>query len=89
LSVPSARVYTTRDRDLDAALDIAVAAGLTEPDASQPRRLHALAVYGARCLEREQERAEILASYEQLSADEERLQAIRGSVLAAAEDGIL
>ena len=84
-----ARIYTPVDNDLGRALETAVAAGLVEEGASPAKRLRALALYADRRLVEDREREEKLEAYRGLAEDEERLSAIRGSVLAAAEDGIL
>jgi len=83
------RIYTALDDTLGRALDTAVDAGLVNEGASRSERLRALALYADRRLQDDREREEKLAAYRELAQDEERLAAIRGSVLAAVDDGIL
>lgn len=83
------RVYTQFDADLGRALETAVEAGLVAASASRSERLRALALYADQRLNDDREREEKLAAYRELAEDEERLAAIRGSVLAAVDDGIL
>jgi len=83
------RIYTALDDTLGRALDTAVDAGLVSEGASRAERLRALALYADRRLQDDREREEKLAAYRELAQDEERLAAIRGSVLAAVDDGIL
>lgn len=83
------RIYTALDDTLAHALDTAVGAGLVEKGASRSERLRALALYAERRLHDDREREEKLAGYRELAQDEERVAAIRGSVLAAVDDGIL
>jgi hypothetical protein len=83
------RIYTASDDQIERALDAAVEQGLTDSTASRSARLRALALYAGDRLTEEHEREERRAAYKRLAEDEERLVAIRESVLVAAEDGIL
>ncbi len=85
----SPRIYTAHDDAINDALSTAVEAGLVTEKTSQPKKLRALALYGAQRLAEEQERQELLAAYEELAEDEERLAAIRASNLRSAEAGLL
>ena len=83
------RIYTPSDDQIEDALAVAVERGLIDATASRSAQLRALVLYAGDRLTEEQEREERRAAYEQLAEDEDRLDAIRASVLAAAEDGIL
>ncbi len=83
------RIYTPSDDQIEHALAVAVERGLIDATASRSAQLRALVLYAGDRLTEEQEREERRAAYEQIAEDEDRLDAIRASVLAAAEDGIL
>ena len=83
------RIYTASDDQVEHALSIAVEQGLVESDASRSSQLRALVLYAGDRLTEEKDRELRRAAYEELAKDEDRLTAIRDSVLAASEDGIL
>jgi hypothetical protein len=83
------RIYTSRDEELDGAIELVVEAGLTPSDATEAKKLRTLALYGAGQLIEHMERSEKIAAYEELAQDEERLAVITAWNHAAAEDGLI
>lgn len=85
----SRRIYTTHDESIDRALALATETGLVRANDSEAKKVRAMIEYAGERLAEKAEREERIAAYKILARDEDRSKAIRSSVLAAADHGIL